>query len=212
VHQSGDDQIGQNPTIRLRTVSHRVRPERKNRRTSVRIRLLLFCPCPWATPQPAEGIQDHRIDLCQFRGVLPRLGGNRHAGPTKAGRRNDPAPTQAALPEPTSGPIVTPMLAAALRRATGGRLVSLLHLPPSWDGGSWPFRPAGLPGIGRWRRYRRRSRHRGGYGARAARKGAVTDRHLRRWRLPDWRDRVVDGRALPHTATGHRREQPVVPQ
>jgi thiamine pyrophosphate-dependent acetolactate synthase large subunit-like protein len=52
-----------------------------------------------------------------------------------------PAPTQAALPDaPTSGPIVTPTLAAALRRAMGDRPVSLLHLPLSWDGASWPFR------------------------------------------------------------------------
>jgi thiamine pyrophosphate-dependent acetolactate synthase large subunit-like protein len=51
------------------------------------------------------------------------------------------SPTQAALPgAPTSGPIVTPTLAAALRRTVGGRPVSLLHLPLSWDGGSWPFR------------------------------------------------------------------------
>ena len=50
-------------------------------------------------------------------------------------------PTQAPLPDaPTSGPIVTPTLAAALRRAVGDRPVSLLHLPLSWDGASWPFR------------------------------------------------------------------------
>ena len=50
-------------------------------------------------------------------------------------------PTPATLPDaPASGPIVTPMLAAALRRAVGDRPVSLLHLPLSWDGGSWPFR------------------------------------------------------------------------
>jgi thiamine pyrophosphate-dependent acetolactate synthase large subunit-like protein len=52
-----------------------------------------------------------------------------------------PTPTQAALPDaPTSGPIATPTLAAALRRTVGSGLVSLLHLPLSWDGGSWPFR------------------------------------------------------------------------
>jgi thiamine pyrophosphate-dependent acetolactate synthase large subunit-like protein len=54
-----------------------------------------------------------------------------------------PTPTQAALPDaPTSGPIVTPTLGAALRRTVGGGLVSLLHLPLSWDGASWPFRHA----------------------------------------------------------------------
>ncbi len=45
------------------------------------------------------------------------------------------------LPDaPASGPIVTPALATALRRAAGTRPVSLLHLPLSWDGASWPFR------------------------------------------------------------------------
>jgi thiamine pyrophosphate-dependent acetolactate synthase large subunit-like protein len=39
-----------------------------------------------------------------------------------------------------SGAINVPLLAAALRRAVAGRLVSLLHLPISWDGASWPFR------------------------------------------------------------------------
>ncbi len=31
-------------------------------------------------------------------------------------------------------------MATALRRAVGNRPVSLLHLPLSWDGASWPFR------------------------------------------------------------------------
>jgi thiamine pyrophosphate-dependent acetolactate synthase large subunit-like protein len=52
-----------------------------------------------------------------------------------------PTPAQMTLPDaPSSGPIVTPTVAAALRRAAGGRPVSLLHLPLSWDGGSWQFR------------------------------------------------------------------------
>jgi thiamine pyrophosphate-dependent acetolactate synthase large subunit-like protein len=42
-------------------------------------------------------------------------------------------------PEP-SGPIITSRMAVALRRAVGDRPVSLLHLPLSWDGASWPFR------------------------------------------------------------------------
>jgi thiamine pyrophosphate-dependent acetolactate synthase large subunit-like protein len=42
--------------------------------------------------------------------------------------------------DPAAGPIVTPALASALRLAVGDRAVSLLHLPLSWDGGSWPFR------------------------------------------------------------------------
>ena len=41
---------------------------------------------------------------------------------------------------PPPGPINVPLLAAALRRAVCGRKVSLLHLPISWDGASWPFR------------------------------------------------------------------------
>jgi thiamine pyrophosphate-dependent acetolactate synthase large subunit-like protein len=47
-----------------------------------------------------------------------------------------PVPPEA----PAAGPIVTPALAAALRLAVGDRRVSLLHLPLSWDGASWPFR------------------------------------------------------------------------
>ncbi len=51
------------------------------------------------------------------------------------------APVPAAVPpaEP-SGPIVTSRMAVALRHAVGDRPVSLLHLPLSWDGQSWPFR------------------------------------------------------------------------
>jgi hypothetical protein len=50
-------------------------------------------------------------------------------------------PTPVTLPDaPAPGPIVTPTLAAALRRAVGGRPVSLLYLPLSWEGWSWPFR------------------------------------------------------------------------
>src|SRR5579871_4759795 len=54
-----------------------------------------------------------------------------------------PATVAEALPlpdPPVPGPIATPTLAAALRRAVGTRAVSLLHLPLSWDGASWPFR------------------------------------------------------------------------
>jgi thiamine pyrophosphate-dependent acetolactate synthase large subunit-like protein len=56
-----------------------------------------------------------------------------------------PAPAAAmppaALPEaPAAGPIAVPAMAAALRRAVGERAMSLLHLPLSWDGASWPLR------------------------------------------------------------------------
>ncbi len=48
-------------------------------------------------------------------------------------------PSAPPAPEP-SGPIVTSRMAVALRKAVGDRPVSLLHLPLSWDGASWPFR------------------------------------------------------------------------
>ena len=58
-----------------------------------------------------------------------------------------PKPTPVALPstvlEPTalaSGPIFVPDMATALRAAVGARDMSLLHLPLSWDGASWPLR------------------------------------------------------------------------
>ena len=52
------------------------------------------------------------------------------------------APALAApCPEPElSGPIITSRMAIALRQALGDRAVSLLHLPLSWDGASWPLR------------------------------------------------------------------------
>jgi thiamine pyrophosphate-dependent acetolactate synthase large subunit-like protein len=60
---------------------------------------------------------------------------------------NTPKPRAAAtlpppvLPDPpAAGAIITPAVAAALRRVVGERAVSLLHLPLSWDGASWPFR------------------------------------------------------------------------
>ncbi len=56
-----------------------------------------------------------------------------------------PAPGEAAGPAPcpapeASGPIITSKMAVALRQAVGERDFSLLHLPLSWDGASWPFR------------------------------------------------------------------------
>ena len=53
-----------------------------------------------------------------------------------------PAPqAPPAAPEPDLvGPIVTGRMATALRKAVGDRPVSLLHLPLSWDGASWPLR------------------------------------------------------------------------
>lgn len=48
-----------------------------------------------------------------------------------------PAPVPAAKAD---GPFTTGQMAVALRHAVGGRAVSLLHLPLSWDGASWPFR------------------------------------------------------------------------
>jgi thiamine pyrophosphate-dependent acetolactate synthase large subunit-like protein len=48
-----------------------------------------------------------------------------------------PLPPPSAFP---SGPIGVPVLGEALRHAAGERLVSLLHLPISWNGATWPFR------------------------------------------------------------------------
>lgn len=42
-------------------------------------------------------------------------------------------------PDPAA-PLAVPHLAASLFEAIGGRSVSLLHLPLSWDGHFWPFR------------------------------------------------------------------------
>jgi thiamine pyrophosphate-dependent acetolactate synthase large subunit-like protein len=51
-----------------------------------------------------------------------------------------PAPTTPPpIPKPT-GFIAVADMAAVLRNVVGDRLVSLLHLPLSWDGASWPFR------------------------------------------------------------------------
>ena len=47
--------------------------------------------------------------------------------------------TPPATPKPT-GSIAVPDMAAVLRNVVGERPVSLLHLPLSWDGASWPFR------------------------------------------------------------------------
>ncbi len=52
-----------------------------------------------------------------------------------------PAARAWAAPQPDAGAaMAVPHLAAALFDAVGGRPVSLLHLPLSWDGGFWPFR------------------------------------------------------------------------
>jgi thiamine pyrophosphate-dependent acetolactate synthase large subunit-like protein len=57
----------------------------------------------------------------------------------------DPAPpaVQRTAAAPASvvqdGPIVVSDMAVVLRQAIGARAVSLLHLPLSWDGASWPF-------------------------------------------------------------------------
>ncbi len=55
-----------------------------------------------------------------------------------------PQPLPLPLPLPPAengtGPMVTSDVAAVLRRVVGDRDVSLLHLPLSWDGASWPLR------------------------------------------------------------------------
>ena len=65
--------------------------------------------------------------------ALGASGGHRRAAPAAEPR---PFPIDPVPP----GPLDTHRLAHALRRATEGRLVSLTHLPLSWDGASWPFR------------------------------------------------------------------------
>ncbi len=50
------------------------------------------------------------------------------------------APALAAAEARADGPILVPDMATALLAAVGSREVSLLHLPLSWDGASWPFR------------------------------------------------------------------------
>ena len=58
-----------------------------------------------------------------------------------AGLPRATASEAAPVPEAeASGPIVTSRMAVALRHAVGDRAVSLMHLPLSWDGQSWPFR------------------------------------------------------------------------
>ena len=49
----------------------------------------------------------------------------------------DPQPPAAFF---APGPIAVPVLGEALRHATNGRKISLLHLPISWNGATWPFR------------------------------------------------------------------------
>ncbi len=58
--------------------------------------------------------------------------------------KTEPSSQQAASAPPEApkraGPIAVPAMAAVLRHVVGERAVSLLHLPLSWDGTSWPFR------------------------------------------------------------------------
>jgi thiamine pyrophosphate-dependent acetolactate synthase large subunit-like protein len=54
-----------------------------------------------------------------------------------------PADLPPPAPPPSSfepGPIGVPTLGEALRHACGARVVSLLHLPISWNGATWPLR------------------------------------------------------------------------
>ena len=48
-----------------------------------------------------------------------------------------PAPPASSF---AAGPIGVPVLGEALRHACGDHIVSLLHLPISWNGATWPFR------------------------------------------------------------------------
>lgn len=56
------------------------------------------------------------------------------SAPSPAGMSIEAKPTNA-----QAGPLVVPDVALSVRRAVADRDVSLLHLPLSWDGASWPF-------------------------------------------------------------------------
>lgn len=58
-------------------------------------------------------------------------------GPKTSAASSTPLPQVVAR---APGEIAVPDMAAVLRAAVGERRVSLLHLPLSWDGASWPFR------------------------------------------------------------------------
>jgi thiamine pyrophosphate-dependent acetolactate synthase large subunit-like protein len=65
-------------------------------------------------------------------GLAARLG--------KTAPLSQPVFSAAAEVSKLAGQIAVPAMAAVLRYVVGGRAVSLLHLPLSWDGASWPFR------------------------------------------------------------------------
>ena len=69
-----------------------------------------------------------------------------------------------------------------------------------------------LPRLRRRRRGRRRPRRHGRRGARAQGNRPHSDRHLRRRRFPDGRDRALDSGALPHSAADRGREQSLLLQ
>ncbi len=81
-------------------------------------------------------------------------------GPAQATAPRRLAP---ALPARRSAAVDAPIqvddLALALRQAVGERPTSLLHLPLSWNGATWPFRhPLDYHRLRRRRRHRRRPR------------------------------------------------------
>jgi thiamine pyrophosphate-dependent acetolactate synthase large subunit-like protein len=61
----------------------------------------------------------------------------RHLDGRTAGVLPPPHPPAASF---APGAIAVPVMGEALRHATSGRSVSLLHLPISWSGATWPFR------------------------------------------------------------------------
>ena len=69
--------------------------------------------------------------------MLERLGHGEVAPVVETAVEVPDAPPAGAIPR---GAINVPLLAASLRHAVEGQRVSLLHLPISWDGASWPFR------------------------------------------------------------------------
>jgi thiamine pyrophosphate-dependent acetolactate synthase large subunit-like protein len=71
--------------------------------------------------------------------VVPAVLAALRAPPTPA-RAVEPPAVRRAARRRLNGPIGVDDLALALRQAIGSRAASLLHLPLSWNGASWPFR------------------------------------------------------------------------
>ena len=131
--------------------------------------------------------------------------------PPPAARTEAPPPSAEAVAE--TDPITVAQMTQALRQAVGATAGIAAARLASWGAGLWPLRhPLDYFGSDRRRaglaaaRVSRRRR------AGAAWQRAAAGRGLRRRRLPDGRDRAVDGGALQHSAAAGGRQQPLVLQ